>query len=76
MAVPVLMFGSENWTMNKRKKQMVEMVKMKFLRYVAGYFLADHMRNNDIAEQLKTFNLNDNISNYKYSCSRPHGQMA
>jgi hypothetical protein len=36
MAVPVLMYGSENWAMNRADKRTVEAAEMKFVRYVAG----------------------------------------
>jgi hypothetical protein len=36
MAVPMLMYGSENWTMNRADRRRIEAAEMKFLRYVAG----------------------------------------
>jgi hypothetical protein len=32
----MLMYGSENWAMNKADRRTVEAAEMKFLRYVAG----------------------------------------
>jgi hypothetical protein len=38
---------------------------MKFLRYVAGYTLKEHVRNDNIRQQLEIFNLNDRIHQNK-----------
>jgi hypothetical protein len=50
--VPMLMYGSENWTMNRADRRRVEVAEMKFLRYVAGYTLKDQVRNDNIRQQL------------------------
>ena len=41
MAVPVLMYGSENWSLNRSDKRKIEAAEMKFLRPMAGYTLWD-----------------------------------
>jgi hypothetical protein len=40
MAVPMLTYESENWTINRSDKK-IELAEMKFLRSVAGYTLLD-----------------------------------
>ena len=62
MTVPVLMYGSENWSLNKRKIEAAEMI---FLRPMAGYTLWNKKRSSDIREQLGTFNINDKLTQYK-----------
>ena len=37
MAVPVLMYGSENWSLNRSNKRNIEAAKLGFLRPTAGY---------------------------------------
>ena len=37
MAVPVLMYGSENWSLNRTDKRKIEAAEMRFLRPIAGY---------------------------------------
>ena len=37
MAVPVLMYGSENWFLNRSDKRKIEVAEMRFLRPMAGY---------------------------------------
>jgi hypothetical protein len=32
MAVPVLMYGSENWSLNRSDKRKIEVAEMRFLR--------------------------------------------
>ena len=39
MAVPVLMYGSENWSLNRSDKRKIEAAEMRFLRPMAGYTL-------------------------------------
>jgi hypothetical protein len=64
MAVPMLMYGSENWAMNKAHRT-VEAAEMKFLRYVAGYTLKDQVSYDNIRQQLGIFNINDRIRQNK-----------
>ena len=39
MAVPVLMYGSENWSLNRSDKRKTEAAEMRFIRPIAGYTL-------------------------------------
>ena len=55
MAVPVLMYGSENWSLNRPDKRKIEAAEMRFLRPMAGYTLLDKKRSSDIKEQLGIF---------------------
>ena len=41
MAVPVLMYGSENWSLNRSDKRKIEAAEMRFLSPTAGYTLFD-----------------------------------
>ena len=41
MAVPVLMHGSENWTLNRSDRRKIEAAEMRFLRPMAGYTFWD-----------------------------------
>ena len=57
MAVPVLMYSSENWS-DKRK---IEAAKIKFLRPMAGCTLWDQKRSTNMREQLGIFNINGKL---------------
>ena len=65
MAVPVLMYGSENWSLNQSDKRKIEAAEMRFLRPMAGYTLWEKKRSSDIREQLGIFNINDKLTHYK-----------
>ena len=41
MAVPDLMYGNENWSLNRSDKRKIEAAEMRFLRPIAGYTLLD-----------------------------------
>ena len=41
MAVPVLMYGSENWSLNQSDKRKIETAEMRFLKPIAEYKLLD-----------------------------------
>ena len=55
MAVPVLMYGSENWSLNRSDKRTIEAPEMRFLRPMTGYTLWNKKRSSDI------LNYNDKI---------------
>ena len=64
MAVPVLMYGSENWSLNRSDKRKIEAAEMRYLRPMAGYTLWDKKRSSDIREQLGIFNINEKLTQY------------
>ena len=41
MAVPVMMYSSENWSLNRSDMKRIEAVQMRFLRSMTGYTLWD-----------------------------------
>jgi hypothetical protein len=45
MAVPVLMYGSENWSLNRSDKREIEAAEMIFLRPMAEYTFWDKKKN-------------------------------
>ena len=65
MALPVPMYGSENWYLNRSEKSKIEAAEMRFLRPMAGYKLLDKNRSIDIREQLGIFNINDKLTQYE-----------
>ena len=65
MAVPVLMYGIENWSLNRSDKRKIEAAEMRFLRPMAGYTLLDKKRSGDKREQLGIFNINEKLTQYK-----------
>jgi len=65
MAVPVLMYGSENWSINPSDNRKIEAAETRFLRPMAGYTLKNKKRSSDIREQLGIFNINNKLTQYK-----------
>jgi hypothetical protein len=65
MAVLMLTYGSENWTINRSDKKKIESAEMKLLRSVAGYTVLDQKRSTDIRSELKIFNLTERIEKQK-----------
>ena len=55
MAVPLLTYGSENWSLNRSDKRKIEAAEMVPM---AGYTLWDKKRSTGIREQLDIFNIN------------------
>jgi hypothetical protein len=50
MAVAVLMYSSENRSLNRPDKRKIEVAGMRFLKPMAGYTLWDKISNTDIRE--------------------------
>jgi hypothetical protein len=71
MALPMLTYVSENWTINQSDKKKIESAEMKFLRSVAGYTLLDQKRSTDICSELKIFNLTERIEKQKENWHGP-----
>ena len=69
MAVPVLMYGSENWSLNRPVKRKIEAAEMRFL-----IPMAEQKISSDIREQLDIFNINDKLTQYKINW-REHIQI-
>ena len=66
MSVPIIMYGSETWVMNKKEKQKVQSAEMRFLRKVANYSLEDRKRNTEIRQELNIKELNSEIEHYRH----------
>ena len=65
MALPTLLYGSENWTLTKGQASRIQAAEMRFLRHVAGYTLHDHRRNTDIRQELNIISILDTIAQYR-----------
>jgi hypothetical protein len=72
MAVPMLTYASENWTINRSDRKKIESAEMKFIRSVAGYTLLDQKQSTDIRSELKIFNLTERIEKQKRKLAETH----
>jgi hypothetical protein len=68
MAVPMLTYARENWTINRSDKKKIESAEIKFLRSVARYNLLDQKHSTDIRSELNIFNLTNRIEKQKENC--------
>ena len=53
LALPVLLYGSETWTIKARDARRITAAGMKYMRRTAGYLWADCKTNAQIAKELK-----------------------
>jgi hypothetical protein len=53
LALPVLCYGSEAWTIRKGDSNIFTVCEVKFMRRAEGYTKWDHKRNEDILTELK-----------------------
>jgi DNA-binding sugar fermentation-stimulating protein len=53
LALPVLLYGSETWTVTASDARRKTAAEMKYMRITAGYTWRDYRTNAQIAKQLK-----------------------
>ena len=53
LALPVLLYGSETWTVKARDARRITAAEMKYMRRTAGYTWTDHKTNSHIAKELE-----------------------
>jgi len=65
VALPVLLYGSETWTIKARDARRITAAEMKYMRTAAGCIWTDYITNTQIAEELKTTTILDKLLEYK-----------
>jgi hypothetical protein len=53
LALPVLLIGSETWTVKARDARRITATEMKYMRTTTGYTWADYKTNTQITKELK-----------------------
>jgi len=53
LALPVLLYGSETWTIKARDARRITAAEMKYRRRTAGYIWTDYKTNSQIAKEFK-----------------------
>jgi riboflavin synthase alpha subunit len=61
----MLVYGGENWALNRSEKRKIERAEMRFLRRVSGHTLTGHVRNTTICNALQLYYLEEKIEDYK-----------
>jgi hypothetical protein len=65
MAIPVLLYGCEIWTLKKRDWNRIQAAEMKYFRPVKGCTKIDQLRNEDIWNELGIHCLYEKITEYR-----------
>jgi hypothetical protein len=65
LALPTLLYDSDNWTTKARDARRITAAEMKYTRTTAGYTLTDHKQNTQIAKELNMTPVLDKIQDYK-----------
>ena len=66
LALLVLLYGSETWTITARDARRITAAGMKYLRRTAGYILADYnKKNTQFRKELKITPILDKLLEYK-----------
>jgi hypothetical protein len=65
LALPVLLCGSETWTVKSKDRCRPATAEMRFMRDTAKYTWRDHRTNDEILYELKVTSILDNITSYK-----------
>jgi len=53
LALPVLLYGSETWTVTASDARRITAAEMRYMRITAGYTWRDYRTNAQIAKELK-----------------------
>ena len=65
LALPVLVYGSEKWTIKARDARTIRAADMKYMRRTVGYTWADCKTNSHIAKDLEITPVLDKLLEYK-----------
>ena len=67
LALPVLLYGSETWTIKASDARRIKAAEMKYMRRTAGYTWTDYKTNAQIGKELKITPILDKLLEYKKS---------
>jgi len=68
MVRPVLIYGSETWTLKRREEERLERTEMRMLRWILGLTLRDKKRNDDIRRILGVACITDKVREARLRC--------
>ena len=64
LALPMLLYGSETWTIKSRNARRITAAEMKYMRRTARYIWTDYKTNAHIANELKITQILDKLLEY------------
>jgi len=65
LALPVLLYGSETWTIKAKDARRITAAEIKYMRRTTGYAWTDSKTNTQIAKELKITPILDKLLEYK-----------
>jgi hypothetical protein len=65
LALPVLLYGSETWTVKAKADRRITAAEIKYMRRTAGYIWIDYKTNTQIAKEFKITPVLDKLLEYK-----------
>jgi hypothetical protein len=65
LVLPILLHGSETWTIKARDARRITAAEMKYMRRTAGYTWSGYKTNTQIAKELKITTILDKLLEYK-----------
>jgi len=65
LALPVLLYGSETWTVKANDARRITAAEMKYMRRTEGYTWTDYKTNVQIVKELKITPILDKLLEYK-----------
>jgi hypothetical protein len=65
LALPVLLYGSETWTIKAGDARRISVAEMKYMRRTAGYIWTYYKTNAQIAKELKITPILERLLEYK-----------
>jgi len=75
LALPVLLYGSETWTIKARDARRITAAEMKYMRRTAAYTWTDYKTNAQIAKELEITSVLDKLLEYKRNCIQHVNRM-
>jgi len=76
LALPVLLYGSETWTIKASDARRITAADMEYMRRTAGYTWTDYKTNAQITKGLKITQILDKLLEYKRSWIQHVNRMA
>jgi len=66
LALPVMLYGSETWTVKARDVRRITAAEMKYMRRTAGYIWTDYETSAQIAKELKITPILEKLIKFRY----------
>jgi len=67
LALPVLLYGCQTWTITASDARRITAAELKYMRRIAGYTWTDYKTNAQIGKELKITRILDKLLEYKRS---------